>query len=137
MATDIRLSSLLLTPNGIPRPLQLGGADVAASFSRDPSVSVADGINGPRFGKMRTPKGVIMINCFEEDLIHQALRDIHNIQEIPGFFMGGSLTTSLGDFVSWTESFITQMADIIAEESPTERTWEITVGRNVSGKVPA
>lgn len=135
MATDIRLASLILIPLGVPRPLELGGDGVAASFVSDPDVVSAAGINGPVFGKMRTPKGVLTITSYARDTIHKALRDIYQQQQLPGFYMGGSMTNSDGEFVAWSTSWITQAAAVDLEESPSTKSWTIEIGKHQIGQV--
>jgi hypothetical protein len=136
MATnDIALGGLTLLPNGVPTPLPLGGDGVAVSIAFDPKIVSSAGIAGPVFSKIRNPKGVVTITAYASDPIHLALRQIYNLQQIPGFFMGGSAANSHSENCSWAESWITQAANLDVEETASTKTWTIEFGKHAVGQV--
>lgn len=131
MATnDISLASLVLRPQGVPIVVPLGGEGTIATFVPDPDVVSSNGTHGPVFNIMRTPKGVITLTLYASDPANRILRGIARQQRLPEFEMGGTMKDNHDQAVNWSESFITQAAEVALEEQSATKSWTIEVGKH-------
>ncbi len=116
---------------GAPVVLPVGGDDVAASFVPGDDYIASEGINGLVFSAVLEPSGSLTINAYATDPINTILRNIRNQDRAAGgaLRIGGLMTDSAGQRVSWVESKIITPAPMSIEQTATIKAWEISISK--------
>lgn len=129
----ISLSALIL--NGIPIPV--AGDDTFAEFVADPDYEISDGVNGPIFNLIKTPKGTITVTCYATDPANAVLTNLVQADRAAQGILplAGSLVTSSGEVVAFSEGKITQRGSVAAQQTASTKTWTIVVGRHTQTQV--